>query len=127
MSRLLKSRLLMVWLLSAFAGKSCLTFGRGITRGQAATFLSGPKPTLRAVSACRAGNGEGHGAISFSKCRVAFPSDTCNCGGRSNQSGGGGEGAATTARARGVSESRVVPEDRGLPGDRASGGASPAR
>src|SRR5829696_216166 len=113
MSRLLRSRLLMVWLLSAFAGKSCFTFGRGITRGQAATFLSGPKPTSRDVPACRAGIGEGHGAISFSDCRVvvAFPSDTCNCGGRSNQSGGGGEGAATTARARGVSESRVVPED----------------
>ena len=84
---LAESRLLMVWLLSAFAGKSCFTFGRGITRGQAATFLSGPKPTLRAVSAEPVSARSWRDLLLECRVVVAFPSDTCNCGGRSNQSG----------------------------------------
>ena len=107
-----------MWLLSVFAGWSCITFASGVTRGQAATFFSGPTPKSRDASACRAGIGQDHGAIFSSEDRVvvALPLVTISCAGRSNQSGAGGGGAAATARARGVSESRVVPGDRGLPG-----------
>jgi hypothetical protein len=102
--------------------QSGLHYLPGDHRLGARTRAAGLSSKSHDVSARRAGTGKDHGAIFSSECSVgdAFPFDTCSRGGRSNQSGGGGSGAAVTAGARGVSESRVEPGDRDLPGGRAS-------
>src|SRR5215213_56314 len=76
-----------------------------------------PISELPFVLRCQ-GEGSPDGAIFSSNGSDADPWFSCarGCGGRSNQSGSGGGGAAAVTGGRGVPESRIVPDDRDLPG-----------